>query len=286
MKRQLRSALTRLAHRIAPPELLTAVKFLRAQSNPVFPKRNIVTEDAVPRTRVLILSPHPDDEAIGLGGTLAKHVANGSEVTVLYLTDGGGLGDDRDELIRVRRAEAEAVGRDLGIRQVFWAHADTRLTNDDATVSEMVRLLEDVRPELVYAPSFFDTHFDHFCTNQVLADALARLPASRPRVLGYEVWDTIPFANYLVDVSDVIDRKDAILAHYATPHEYTDFTALCRSRASVHFALHIDSERSRAAEGFAEAFLRFDAPTYRTLLAGYVKALRADGSEMPSHLQA
>ena len=37
---------------------------------------------------VLILSPHPDDEAIGMGGTLCKHLDNGSDVTVLYLTDG------------------------------------------------------------------------------------------------------------------------------------------------------------------------------------------------------
>ena len=84
----------------------------------------------------------------------------------------------------------------------------------------------------------------------------------------------------------MIERKDELLAHYVTPHEYTDFTALCRSRASVHFALHIDSERSRAAQGFAEAFLAFDGGSYRRLLEAYVRSLRQAGSELPKVLQS
>lgn len=285
IKRIYRGALRRLAQRLAPPELITALRFLRADSNPVFPKRNIIVADRVPKARVLILAPHPDDEAIGMGGVLAMHVANGSSVTVLYLTDGGGLEDDRTAQIAARREESLAVGRDLGIEQIFWDNADTRLTNDARTIDALAALLRKIEPELIYTPSLFDTHFDHFATNQVLGDALVRVPSLDASVVGYEVWDTIPFANYLVDVSPVITDKDRILAHYAIPHEYTDFTALCHSRGSVHFALHIDSERSRAKNGFAEAFLRFDSETYRQTLSAYVGALRADGSELVSKLQ-
>ena len=280
----MKRALRRLAHRIAPPELLTAIKFLRAESNPVFPKRNIVVTNAVPKGRVLVLSPHPDDEAIGMGGSLAKHVAGGASVTVLFLTDGGGLEAERDEQIRVRRAESEAVGRDLGIDQVFWDHEDTKLRNDPATVEALVALLAQVRPEHIYTPSFFDTHFDHYATNQILADAIGRASLDAT-IYGYEVWDTIPFANYLVDVSDSIEDKDRILAHYVTPHEYTDFTGLCRNRASVHYTLHVNSERSQAGKGFAEAFLRFDAATYRRLHESYASSLRSAGSELPVRLQ-
>ena len=282
-----RGALRRLARRLAPPELSTALELAHRASNPIFPNRNLIVAGTVPTGRVLVLSPHPDDEAIGMGGTLAMHAANGSEVTVLYLTDGGGppasedgRGVDRTEQIRLRREESQSVGRDLGIRQVFWDNADTRLKDDTATIDAMTALLEKVEPEHVYAPSLFDNHFDHFATNRILGATLERLRGLEATVAGYEVWDTIPFPNYLVEVSSVIEKKDAILARYTIPHRYTDFTDLCRKRASVHFTLHVDSARERAATGFAEAFLRFDTVLYRETLAAYVDALRSSGSEL------
>ena len=38
--------------------------------------------------RIVVLAPHMDDEVIGCGGTLARHVACGAEVTIVFLTDG------------------------------------------------------------------------------------------------------------------------------------------------------------------------------------------------------
>jgi LmbE family N-acetylglucosaminyl deacetylase len=275
-----------MVHRIAPTEAETAVRFLEGRSFAAFPKRNVRVVTEVPRGRVLILSPHPDDEAIGMGGVLAMHVANGSDVTVLYMTDGGGLDEPRDEMIRIRRGEAEALGASLGIRQIFWDNVDTRLTNDAATVQAMVAVLEELRPEHLYTPSMFDHHHDHFATNQVLVDALERLPACRPPVAGYEVWDNVPFANYVVDVSKEAGAKEAALAHYATPLSFTDFPRLCRYRNSVHYTLHVDSRLEHAGKGFAEAFLRYDAELYGDLFRAWVRTLNQDGSEQTSHLQA
>ncbi len=277
--------LRRLAHRLAPSELRTALDFAARASNPIFPKRNVTVSSAVPEGPVLVCAPHPDDEAIGLGGTLVKHVRAGHDVTVLYLTDGGGLDEPRAELAERRRAESRAVGEHLGLRQVFWAHADTRLTNDGPTVAALTALLDELKPAQVYAPSPFDTHFDHFATNEVLADALGEV-GHDPTVHGYEVWDTIPFANHLVDVSDVIEEKERVLAFYRIPHEYTDFTALCRQRSQVHYTLHVSSARADAERGFAEAFLRFDAAEYRRLFGDYRAALRRHGSELATRRDA
>jgi LmbE family N-acetylglucosaminyl deacetylase len=275
----------RLARRVAPYEIETAMRFAEARSYQAFPKRNVQAVDDVPEGGVLVLSPHPDDEAIGMGGTLLRHLDRGADVTVLYLTDGGGLEEPRDRMRAVRRAESDAVGRATGARQVFWDVEDTRLTNDESTVARMVALLKELRPDHVYAPSIFDHHYDHFATNQILVDALARLPGFEGSVAGYEVWDDVPFPNWIVDVSGVVDRKDELLAHYATPHEYTDFTQLCRARTSVHFALYVTSDRARAATGYAEAFLRFDPATYAELHRGWVRALRADGNEQVARLR-
>jgi len=280
-----RGTLLRLVHRIAPTEAETALRFLEARSLAAFPKRNVTVTAEVPACRVLILSPHPDDEAIGMGGVLAMHVANGSEVSVLYLTDGGGLDEPREVMIRTRRAEAEALGASLGVRQIFWDNVDTQLTNDAPTVAAMVRVLEELRPEHVYTPSLFDHHHDHFATNQVLVDALERLPSCRPQVAGYEVWDNVPFANYVVDITAKAGAKEAALAHYATPLSYTDFPRLCRYRNSVHYTLHIDSRLEHAGVGLAEAFLRYDAELYGDLFRTWVRTLNRDGNHQTSHLQ-
>ena len=281
--RWLRAPLRRLAHQIAPSELATAVRFLRASSNPIFPKRRVTASSRVEPGKVLVLSPHPDDEAIGMGGALVKHVSAGSDVTVLFLTDGGGLEEPREPLIEARRSESKAVGAHLGIPQIFWDHPDTGLTRDEKTVAELTAVLAELRPDRIFCPSIFDTHFDHFTTCRLLGGALTALPELEAIVEGYEVWDTIPFKNHLLDISDVIEEKDRILAFYEIPHRSTDFTALCRARASVHYTLGISSELDRQGKGFAEAYLCFDAAEYRRLLAEYMKALADSGSELARH---
>ncbi len=176
------------------------------------------------------------------------------------------------------------MGEDLGVAQVFWDEQDTKLTNAAPTVARMVALLRELRPDHIYTPSPFDTHFDHFATNQVLVDALAEAAELEPTIYGYEVWDPIPFANYVVDVSAVFAVKERLMKHYETPLEYTDFGALARQRAAVHFMLHVSSEKERTKNGFAEAFLRFDAEAYRDLFQQYVHSLNQSGSDQASHL--
>lgn len=284
IRRLARGALRRTLSRIAPAEVQTALRYLRASDAAAFPRKNVTVERELPRCRVLVLSPHPDDEAIGPGGTLLAHVQGGSEVHVLYLTDGGGVGGDREGLIATRQAEAREAGRRLGVQQTFWDRRDTELVNDPSTVDALIALLEAQRPQRVYLPSFFDTHFDHFATNQILVDAATRLGWDGT-VCGYEVWDAVPFPNYLVDVSPWAAERDAVLACYRTPHATTDFTKLVRYRTSVHYTLHVNSHRDRADRGFAEAFLRFDAETYCRLQREYLEALRAAKSTLASRVQ-
>lgn len=279
-----RGALRRTLARIAPSELGTALRTLRAPASTAFLRKNVTVERELPAERVLVLSPHPDDEAIGPGGTLVAHRRAGSPVRVVYLTDGGGVGGDRAALIATRRAEARAAGALLGCEQVFWDHPDTALVNDPPTVAALVGQLEEFRPERIYLPSFFDTHFDHFATNQVLVDAVAA-SGWEGLVCGFEVWDAVPFPNYLVDVSSCVAEREAILACYRTPHATTDFTKLARYRSSVHYTLFVNSHRDRVDRGYAEAFLRFEARTWCAMQRAYLDALRAAKSPLAARVR-
>ena len=274
----------RLLQRYAPPEFIAVLKYRQvglSQKPAVFAHKNLVTAKEAPSGAVLILAPHQDDEVIGPGGALAQHLTNGDPVSVLYLTDGRGPDPDDVSLIAIRRSEAEQVGAQYGLQQIFWQVPNLRLTNDAATVRRLVEVLEAVQPDTVYMTSFFERHSDHFAANSVLAAALEKLPGAPITVLGYEVWDDIPYPNYVVDISAAFATKAAMLDLYLTPMHYTDFVELCRCRNALHYLLLIGSGRRQPA-GYAEAFCRLAAGDYAALFREYEAILRENRSPIVS----
>src|SRR5262249_18052193 len=76
-----------------------------------------------PMRRILVISPHPDDESIGCGGALRKHALRGDEVRVVFLTSGekGGHGRPLEETARARELEAATAAAILGLAGIeFW----------------------------------------------------------------------------------------------------------------------------------------------------------------------
>lgn len=288
MRSFLRNTARKLLLKYAPPEIIVLLKSSighhRSKNGQPFPHKNVYVTESVPMGTVLILAPHPDDEAIGMGGVMSMHLENQSAITVLYMTDGRGALSSNGELIDIRRKEAESLAKKYKINQIFWKIEDTCLTNDRDTVSAMIKVLEDLQPTLVYLPSFFDHHFDHFSANQILVDALKKTSPVEMTILGYEVWDHTPFPNYIVNISSHFEKKAHMLSHYTTPLRATDFTKLCRYRNALHYTLYIDSGRSEI-EGYAEAFSRLDSATYQALYNQYLGSLQQNGSLLPSHIK-
>ena len=274
----------RVLRRYAPPEFIAVLKYRQvglSQKPAVFAHKNLVTAKEAPSGSVLVLAPHQDDEVIGPGGALAQHLTNGDPVSVLYLTDGRGPDPDDASLIEIRRSEAEQVGARYSLQQIFWEVPNLRLTNDAETVRRLVEVLEEVRPDHIYLPSFFERHRDHFAANRVLVDALEQLPGAAISVLGYEVWDDVPYPNYVVDISAAFATKAAMLNLYLTPMQYTDFVELCRCRNALHYLLFIGSGRREPA-GYAEAFCRLEAGEYVALFREFETVLRENHNPIAS----
>lgn len=164
--------------------------------------------DLPPGKRVLILSPHPDDDGIGLGGTLVKHHQAGCSLTTLVLTDGaaGVPRLDPMEVKRTRRSETEAAARHLGVeRLIFWDEPDGALIANPKNAERLRETLSELGPDLVYVPSFLEFHPDHRAVTPLLEMAL------RGSSLGfmcgvYEVSTPIP-ANVMVDISEQMEAK-------------------------------------------------------------------------------
>lgn len=134
--------------------------------------------------KVLCVAAHPDDEVIGVGGTLAKHAAAGDEVDVLLLSDGTmARYETETEAARnrraERRAEAQTAGDVLGVSDVtvldYWGNQ-----LDDVALIDVIRDVEAkidaFRPNVVYTHHYGDLNVDH----QLIAQAVRT--ATRPMV--------------------------------------------------------------------------------------------------------
>lgn len=136
--------------------------------------------------RTVVVAPHPDDEILGPGGTLALMAAAGTDITVVAVTDGEASHPGRQaDLRRIRPAESARAAGCLGIA----ARPPVRLAHPDGGIDE-ARLVTELSlavgaGDLVLAPWSFDGHPDHDRTGRAALVAAQRCGAV---ALAYLVW--------------------------------------------------------------------------------------------------
>jgi LmbE family N-acetylglucosaminyl deacetylase len=116
---------------------------------------------------VLAVGAHPDDIELGCAGTLARHKANGYKVCLLVLTKGEASGN-----IEVRENECRKAAKVLGADGLFFGGLeDTRVGDGRETIDAIEKVVDEVKPDIIYAPSRKDGHQDHRNTGQATLSA-------------------------------------------------------------------------------------------------------------------
>jgi LmbE family N-acetylglucosaminyl deacetylase len=211
--------------------------------------------------RVLVLSPHPDDESIGCGGTLSKHVAEGDSVQAIFLTSGeqGGHGRPPRETARIREQEACAAAAVLGLADVeFWHEPDGALRASRRVVDRLRSTLHTLHPELIYVTYSRDLHADHRAAARALRHALSAPTCAdeKPTVLMFEVWTPLQQIDEVVDISSYLEPKLAAIRAHASQCAIMRFDeaslALARYRGEMH---------SWPGGDYAEIFSRVCGPS-------------------------
>ena len=144
----------------------------------------------------VVVAPHPDDETLGCGATIARKVAAGARVRVVIATDGRAShqvsGPEVEQLVSRRRAEALSACAELGVARddvVFLDLVDGLLDRSRAELhAGLAEVLRAEPAEQVLVTASCDGHPDHDVVPGVLADVLATLPGPAPLVLEYPVW--------------------------------------------------------------------------------------------------
>lgn len=124
-----------------------------------------------PAPVVLAIGAHPDDVEIGCGGTLLRHAALGHRVTMLVMSSGEAGGPEG-----LRREEAAIAARRLGARLVLETLPDRRVPDAGESVDAISRVIDGLRPSVVYTHSAHDNHQDHRAVHRATLIAARRVP--------------------------------------------------------------------------------------------------------------
>lgn len=181
---------------------------------------------------ILVVAAHPDDEALGCGGTIAKFAAQGHEVHVAFLADGAGAREaglrPSREVLDHRREAARRACAILGARPpLFFDFPDNQM--DTVPLLHIVQTVESLvtahSPSMVITHHADDVNVDHQRTHQAVITACRPQP-SHPvaTLLFFETPSSTewmpaasgrPFApNWFVDITSTLDRKLNALRAY------------------------------------------------------------------------
>ena len=177
---------------------------------------------------IVVISAHPDDEILGVGGTLLKHKKNGDKIYWLITTnifENQGFSKQR---ISNRQKEIKKISEALSVEKVFMLNYPT-MSLSTSTLIEMVpkisKIFIEIEPEIVYCLNRSDAHSDHRITfDAVMACTKSfRYPFIK-QVLMYECISETEFApqlpekvftpNYFVDISSFLEEKMNLMKIY------------------------------------------------------------------------
>lgn len=120
-------------------------------------------ELAAAKRKIVCVGGHPDDPESGCGGTLAKFVKAGHDVTIIYLTTGeaGIPGKSHDEAAAIRKQEAINACKILGTKYIFAGQVDGDTIMDNTWLQKLQQLITGEKPDIVFTHWPVDSHKDH-----------------------------------------------------------------------------------------------------------------------------
>ena len=170
---------------------------------------------------ILVISPHPDDETLGCGGSLFRHKFEGDNLYWAIITEISEKAGWSTDDVKKRCDEIDTVGRKYGFKKIFkLGYPTTKI--DSVPISDLInrianKIYKKIEPEIIYMPFIHDVHSDHQLTAKALQATFKwfRHPYIK-KVLMYETPSETEFnflgsrafrPNVFVNISQYLDYK-------------------------------------------------------------------------------
>lgn len=211
--------------------------------------------------RPLIISGHPGDEVMAIAGTMSAYKKAKMPITVLTVT-AGLRGTNTGRLSRSlgpKRKKEQRAGFDIiggAIETIDW-DLDEKFLPTQELVFMLLELIDELNPDIIYVPSLLDNHPDSQAINELLHQALERLPSVRTKaihVAQYELWTPL-VPNKILSIGEFFEKKEkAIKCH--------ESQLLCRNYLDAMLGLNRYRAAMLGVGTYAEAFFVCSAPQY------------------------
>lgn len=215
------------------------------------------------KKRVLVVAPHADDEILGCGGALLRHLDRGDEAHWVLVTDMSTEAGFTKAQVETRAAEIEKIRQQVGfsgVHRLGFKPGGLDAVPLQLLIQKMTAVFKSVEPELVYLPFSGDAHSDHAYSFKAGAACAKwfRFPSVK-QVLAYETISETHFSfdptqigfqpNTYVDISAYLDRKIDLARIYTgeiKAHPFPRSPEALRALATMHGSV----AGSTAAEAF------------------------------------
>jgi LmbE family N-acetylglucosaminyl deacetylase len=209
---------------------------------------------------VLIVAAHPDDEILGCGGTIIKHVLNGDEVHVLIMAEGLTSRDVvrkahlRSKDLSQLHSKSHQTAKIMGVKNLTMCDfPDNRMDGVELldVVKKVEEIVENIKPDIVYTHHAGDVNIDHTVThNAVITACRPVLGQTVKTILFFETlssteWqmgtcDKVFMPNWFVDIEDTFAKKmealrcyDSEMREYPHSRSYESVEILAKYRGTM-----------------------------------------------------
>ena len=201
--------------------------------------------------KILIIVAHPDDEVLGMGGTILKHTKNGDDVTVAYLTTGitsrrsskynnsPSYKLSKNESLKIKKQilelqnDAKKSAKILNVKKtIFFDYPDNEL--DTVSLLKIIKTIEELtkqtKPDRIYTSHFGDLNIDHRIVYESVITAVRPTEIKVKELLCFELLSSTEWSfsydfkpNYFIDIKDELKSKVKAMKFYkneirAYPH--------------------------------------------------------------------
>lgn len=200
---------------------------------------------------ILVVSPHPDDETLGAGGTICRYIDEGHDVFWLNVTT---IDNNTfpEEMVLYRKQQIEKIRQFYGFKETYSLNfPTTKLEEIDSAqaIGKITTIVNEIKPQVLILPDYNDAHSDHKRTYDWChaCSKVFRAPYIK-QVMTMEILSETDFGkpnnpfvpNYFVDISKYINKKieamkiyDTELGEFPFPRSIKNMEALATLRGAM-----------------------------------------------------
>jgi bacillithiol biosynthesis deacetylase BshB1 len=210
---------------------------------------------------ILVIGPHPDDQELGMGGTIARLAKQGHDVLLLDMTNGEPTPHGSPA---IRRVESRQAAEILGVKRPrkLLGLKNREVTHSLAARHAVAAVIRQHQAAIVFVPYFEDAHPDHLAVTRIVEDARFDAKLTKTRIPGepiYPKWliyyyathlRIVPTPTFCLDISAEMETKEKAIRAYAS-----QFEANAKNRGVLAWLRQMNGYMgSRIGTAYAEPF--------------------------------